>query len=75
MCFSSECTWNGSQIFGTFCKETDERVVGWLSGDGFRFLFGNKSATDSFDVIVVVVVIAERSPGNKSKSVVKLKRY
>ena len=36
------------------------------------FLFGNKSATDSFDVMVVIV-IAERSPGNKSKSVVKLK--
>lgn len=38
--------------------------------------FGNNSATNSFDVMVVAMVeIATRSPGNKSKPVVKLKRY
>ena len=42
---------------------------------GSGFLFGNKSATDSFDTVVVgAVVIAERLPENKSKSVDKLKR-
>ena len=38
------------------------------------FLFGNRSATDSFDVIVMVEIAAQ-SLGNKSMSVVKLERY